>query len=469
MKTADGIDVATDAVDDLDLIDTIDVAVIGAGPAGLFASELLLAKGFRVALFDRMPSAGRKFLVAGSHGGLNITNAASPSDFAARYGDERELFARLLADFSPDDLKRWLSGFGVLTHTGSGGKVFPEDASAGEILSRWMTRLKSWETFRFFPGHTLIGFGGDSDHSGNSANSANSANSGDCDHSCNGANSRRGVLRFQTASGVISISPRAAIFALGGASWPSTGSDGKWKGLFRESGIEVSEFLPANCGFEADWNEALAQKCAYVPLKNLSMSVVDKNGSEKKIRGELMLTPWGMEGGVVYGLGAAIRDEIFRSGSCTAYLDLFPDLGEDTVLKKLSPGPGKESLVNFFRKKLSLSGAAFSLLREGAGSIGDYAAVLRDPAFAAALAKRLPVILYRPRPIEEAISSAGGVSLTCVDDALMLKDFPGFFCAGEMLDWESPTGGFLMQGCFSTAYRAAFAAAEYLDRVARTE
>jgi len=423
--------------------DAIDVAVIGAGPAGLFASECLLARGFRVSLFDRMPSSGRKFLVAGSHGGLNITNAAPFAEFAARYGDEREAFARFLSDFSPEDMKQWLSGLGVATHLGSGGKVFPEGASTSEILMRWMARLQSYQSFMFFPGHTLIGFGDRSD-------------------TCR-------ALRFETSSGEIEVAPRAVVFALGGASWSVTGSDGKWNGLFRASGIGVSDFLPANCGFEADWPEALAVKCCYIPLKNVVMAVTDKTGKEKRICGELMLTPWGMEGGVVYGLGAIIRDEIIRSGLCTVYLDLFPDLDGEAVAKKLSPGPGKESLVNFFRKKLSLSGAAFSLLREGALSLGDYSEVLRNSLTAAALVKRLPVILYRPRPIEEAISSAGGVSFKCVDDQLMLRNFPGWFCAGEMLDWESPTGGFLIQGCFSTAYRAALGVAAYVAGAVLTE
>lgn len=432
---ADGISGPGDAIDTSDVVD---VAVIGAGPAGLFATECLLARGFRVSLFDRMPSPGRKFLVAGGHGGLNITNAAPLADFAARYGDEREFFTPLLSDFSPDDMRQWLAGLGVATHVGSGGKVFPEGASAGEILSRWMARLQSYRSFRFYPGHTLIGFGG-------------------CISSGNARVPRnpRRILRFSTVSGEIEVAPRAAVFALGGASWPATGSDGMWNGLFRASGIGVSPFLPANCGFETDWSEALAKKCDYVPLKNATMTVKDKTGNEKRVRGELMLTPWGMEGGLVYSLGAIIRDEIVRSLACTAYLDLFPDLSVKAVAEKLSPGPGKESLVNFFRKKLSLDGAAFSLLREGARSPGDYSTILRDPESAAALIKRLPVILYRPRPIEEAISSAGGVNFDCVDSQLMLKDFSGWFCAGEMLDWESPTGGFLMQGCFSTAYRAA--------------
>jgi hypothetical protein len=414
-----------------------------------------------------MPSPGCKFLVAGSHGGLNITNAAPSAEFAARYGAEREFFASVLIDFSPDDMKQWLSGLGVATHVGSGGKVFPEGASASEILSRWIARLQSYQTFSFFPGYTLVGFGdggnnGNGDNAGDSDNTSHDANTCVLNTSCR-------TLRFQTLSGEIEIAPRVAIFALGGASWPETGSDGKWNGIFRESGIGVSNFLPANCGFEADWSEALAKKCDYVPLKNVTMSAKDKTGNEKRIRGELMLTPWGMEGGVVYGLGAMIRDEIIRTGSCKVYLDLFPDLDEEAVVKKLSSGPGKESLVNFFRKKLSLSSTGFSLLREGALSLGDYSEVLRNPASAAALVKRLPVILYRSRPIEEAISSAGGVSFECVDDQLMLKNFKGWFCAGEMLDWESPTGGFLMQGCFSTAYRAALAAFAYLEGAVLTE
>lgn len=393
-----------------------EVAVIGAGPAGLFASECLLAKGFCVSLYDRMLSPGCKFLVAGNHGGLNITNAADPDSFADRYGANRERFARLLEDFSPAGMIDWLASLGVPVHQGSGGKIFPEGAGAPEILSRWMERLRSYPLFSFFPGFRLSAIGADK------------------------------VLAFETPSGRIDLSPDLAVFALGGASWPKTGSDGAWADDFRALGIEIAPFLPANCGFEAGWPDFLKERFANVPLKNISMEACGKTA-----RGELMLTPYGIEGGVVYTLGSAIRDEIIASRSCVVHIDLFPDRTAENLESRLAGDRGKESISNWLRKKLGLDRVSFSLLREAAGDSYN----LRDPAIAARLSKRIPVTLFRPRPIEEAISSAGGVSFSGLDENLMLKAYPGWFCAGEMLDWEAPTGGFLLQGCFSTGCRAA--------------
>jgi uncharacterized flavoprotein (TIGR03862 family) len=416
------------------------VAVVGSGPAGLFAAENLLSNGFPVSLYDRKPAPGAKFLVAGSSGGLNITNGLPPAEFAARYGANRDRFARYLSDFSPDDLVRWLSSLGLGTRRGSGGKIFPEGADAPAILSRWVDRLRASPDFSFHPGHRLVGLGAGR------------------------------ALTFETDSGSFVVKPDAAILALGGASWPATGSDGAWREALSSLGVEIAPFVPANCGFEADWGETLRARLDHVPLKNARVSLA--SGGATSARGELTLTPYGLEGGPIYALGPAIRERLSQDGSCTITLDLAPDLSREAVVARLAGGPGKESLSNFFRKRLALSGSTFALLRfaaerarlgEDAPGTGDPASLLRDPESAAALVKALPVVLLRPRPIEEAISTAGGVSFAGLDDELMLRALPGVFCAGEMLDWEAPTGGFLLQGCFSTGYRAAKGVAAWLD------
>ncbi len=400
------------------------IAVIGAGPAGMFASECLLKKGYSVTLYDQMPSAGRKFLAAGSRGGLNITNTAENGDFETRYGENEERFALFLKQFSPADLRAWLLSLGVDTFTGSGGKVFPENISTSEILRRWMARLSSFPGFTFAGGHRLKGIE-------------------------NGK-----TLLFASAGADVEVQPEAAVFALGGASWSATGSDGKWTRLFSQCGIEMERFQSANCGYEAAWSEVLKEKTGSLFLKNISMTACGKT-----LRGEIMLTSYGLEGGLVYGLGSLIREEISKSGKCTVFLDLLPDWSVEKIIDRLGGGKGKETLSNFYRKKLHLTQAAFLLLaeiagKEGAGNLTSIPALL----------KNLPVNLDRARPLEEAISSAGGVRFKNLEETLMLKDFPGWFCCGEMLDWESPTGGFLMQGCFSTAYQAALGVCAWLEK-----
>jgi uncharacterized flavoprotein (TIGR03862 family) len=415
------------------------VAIVGAGPAGLFAAENLLARGFAVSLYDLRPSPGSKFLVAGASGGLNITNALPSAEFVERYGAERDRFARYLSDFSPNDLVAWLSSFGVATKRGSGGKIFPDGESPAGLLSRWVDRLRVHPDFSFYPGHRLVGITADR------------------------------TLTFETDSGSLVVKPDAAILALGGASWPATGSDGSWREILSPLGVEISPFEPANCGFESDWDEPLKARLDHVPLKNARISLASDGALSA--RGELTLTTYGLEGGPIYSLGPAIRGAIARDGQCAILIDLAPDLSREAIAARLAGGPGKESLSNYYRKRLGLSGAAFALLRfaAGRGSLGedvhgpvDPAKLLRDPSSASALVKALPVALLRPRPIAEAISTAGGVRFSGLDERLMLRDLPGVFCAGEMLDWEAPTGGFLLQGCFSTGYRAAMGCAHWL-------
>lgn len=403
------------------------IAVIGAGPAGLFACDRLLEKGFSVSLFDHMSAPGRKLLVAGSRGGLNITNSAFPADFAGRYGAERDRFSRLLDFFSPADLRVWLAGLGIGTVSGSGGKIFPADVPTEELLDRWMRRLRNFPGFSFYPSHRFTGI------------------------------RAPGELTlctpiFTAGAETLAFDASAVILALGGASWPRTGSDGLWTETLREKGILIAEFRSANCGWEASWSPFLAGKFTHVPLKNIALTV-----AEHTVRGEILLTPYGIEGGPVYALGAVIRGEMDRTGTCAVFLDFLPDWTIEKIRDRLAGGPGKESLATFFRKKLGIEGTAFALVRGGASGEN-----LRESAAAAALVKHFPVTLLRSRPLVEAISSAGGVRFDGVDESLMLSRLPGWFCAGEMLDWESPTGGFLLQGCFSTAARAADGAAAWI-------
>lgn len=406
------------------------VAVVGAGPAGLFAAETLLSRGLAVSLYDRMETSGAKFVVAGSSGGLNITNTLPTGEFAARYGENREFFARCLDEFSPSDMVAWLASLGVPTRRGSGGKVFPDGVDAAGILSLWTDRLRSYRDFVQYPRHRLVSIDAPR------------------------------TLVFDTPEGRLSVSADAVVLALGGASWPATGSDGRWREPLEALGVRVEPFKSANCGFEADWPESLRERFAHVPLKNVRVTLDrDTTARDLSARGELTLTPYGIEGGPIYALGAAIRTEIEAKGSCRILIDLASDLSREAVAKRLAGGPGKESLSNFFRKRLALAPAAFALLRLAEDSASGLS--LRDPEVAASLVKALPFALLRPRPIEEAISTAGGVSFEALDDGLMLRPCPGVFCAGEMLDWEAPTGGFLLQGCFSTARRAALSAAAY--------
>ena len=414
------------------------VAVVGAGPSGLFVSECLLQQGYAVSLYDQMPSAGCKFLTAGNHGGLNITNNAPLSDFASRYGENEKLFSTFLSDFSPTDLTQWLSSLGVKTCTGSGGKIFPEAVSTSEILIRWMSKLRAFPAFSFFPGHRLSAIKNNEtllfSIDGGESKMKESAEAGT-------------VVPFARSTLVreLEITPDAVVFALGGASWPATGSDGKWTTFFAEKNIQLEVFESANCGFEADWSPYLKKALQNIPLKNICMTVFGK-----KLRGEMMLTPYGIEGGLVYTFGSLIRSEIKKQGQCTFFLDFLPDWTIEKIKERLGDGPGKESLANYFRKKLNIDATCLSLLREN-----ESLENLKNPRIVSKLIKQVPLSVYRSRPISEAISSAGGVCFSELNESLMLKNYPGFFCAGEMLDWEAPTGGFLIQGCFTTAYRAA--------------
>lgn len=390
------------------------LCVVGAGPAGLRAAEVAAGSGVPVAVFDAMPSAGRKFLVAG-RGGLNLTNTGKES--GAKYsGLSPELWTELLKDFGPEALRSWAGDLGVQTFSVSSGRVYPEEMKSAPLLRRWIARLKS-QGVEFHHRHRWTDIR---------------------------PSSGKWELEFQTPEGPRSTGSRAVVFALGGASWPQTGSGGGWQEAFRKFGIGVEPLVPANCGWEVAWPQQVIEEAAGMPLKNVRASAGGATAY-----GELLITSYGLEGGVIYTLTPALR------GSPVLRLDLKPAFSFEELMKKMPQG-GRFHLHEAFER---------CRLQESARVVVKYhpdCQTWQTPAEFARAVKSLPLTLTGPRPIEEAISSAGGVSSNEVDRNLMIKKCPGIFVAGEMLDWEAPTGGFLMQGCFSTGTRAGQAAAKYL-------
>ncbi len=388
------------------------ITIIGAGPAGLFCALQLLERGYAVDLYDQMAGVGKKFLIAGN-GGLNLTHSEPLDLFAKKYGKNKELFTSLLKEFSPQDLRVWCKELGVETFVGTSGRVFPEKLKAAEILSNWKKKLNSFDQFELFLDHRLVNIATDK------------------------------LLTFDHTSQQVEVRSARTIFALGGASWKQTGSNGKWKELFENVGISVTSFLPMNCGFERPWSSYFLDKTNHTPLKNVSLTI-----DEHHVRGEMMLTPFGIEGGVVYAVSNIIRDKILSCGSASIAIDLKPDLPFDKILVKLKARKQKVSLSNFLRKVIHLDKYAISLLRE-----------LSDPKqfdqvdYLAMQIKSLKIELFAARPLAEAISTSGGVAFEGLSEDLESINIPGFYIVGEMLDFDAPTGGYLLQGCFSTAWR----------------
>ncbi|MFA6284875.1 MAG: TIGR03862 family flavoprotein [Desulfurivibrionaceae bacterium] len=390
------------------------VAVVGGGPAGLMAATVLSEAGLPVDIFDAKGSAGRKFLVAG-RGGLNLTHSEQAEPFAARYGNNAETFKKLLAVFSPDDLRAWLHGLGVETFVGTSGRVFPKDATASDILKKWLEALdRRGVTFHY--SHRWQGF------------------------------SQTGNPLFLPEDGALREFPaRAVLLALGGASWPQTGSDGSWTSHLAAKGIHLEPFRPANCGVEVAWSEHFRTRFSGKPLKNVLLRCGDRQAT-----GDVVVTVHGLEGGPVYAVSGVLRDLLEQGNPVPIFLDLKRDLPLERLTDKLAHRHGKESLANFLRKAIHLTGPAFSLLREIC-SPED----LQNPGILARRIKHLAIPIVGTRPLAEAISSAGGVPFAEVNTDFMLRKLPGVFVAGEMLDWEAPTGGYLLQGAFTTGFQAA--------------
>ena len=383
------------------------VAVIGGGPAGLIAAETLSAAGCRVAVFERMPSFGRKLLLAG-RGGLNLTHAEPLERFRTRYGAAGARLGPYLEAFPPEALVAWAEGLGQPTFTGSSGRVFPRAMKASPLLRAWLRRLAA-QGARLETRAEWLGW------------------------------DAAGALIFRERP---AERFDAVVLALGGASWPRLGSTGHWAGLLRARGVEVAPFRPANCGFRVDWSEVFRTRFAGTPLKRLGLSF-----EGRAVRGEAVITRYGIEGGGIYALSAALRDAVERDGRAVLELDLRPDLGEGQLAARLARARGGQSLPNFLRKAAGLAPVALNLIRELHGG-----AVPDDRARAI---KHVPLVLTGVQGLERAISSAGGIAWSEVDAGLMLERLPGVFAAGEMLDWEAPTGGYLLQACFATGVAAA--------------
>lgn len=402
------------------------VHVIGAGPAGLMAAERLAAAGHGVVVHERMPSAARKFLMAG-RGGLNLTHSEGAEAFLGRYGDRAAAVAPWLDAFTPADLIQWVEGLGQPVFTGSSGRVFPKAMKASPLLRAWLARLADLgaevRTRSVWTGW------------------------------------RDGALTFDTPEGERLERPAATILALGGASWPRLGSQGEWAPWLQAAGVAVAPFQPANAGFDADWSPILIDRFAGSPLKPVALT----HGS-RTVRGEIMLTRYGVEGGAIYALSHDLREAIARDGSTVLTVDLRPDLSLEALTARLAKPRGKDSATNWLRKAAGLSPAAIGLLREIPGDLP------LNPDKLARRIKAVRLTLTGMQGLDRAISSAGGVTFAAVDDRLMLKARPGVFVAGEMLDWEAPTGGYLLQATLASGVVVAGGVMDWLasDASART-
>lgn len=407
------------------------VVVVGAGPAGLMAAETLIrsAMPLRVEIYDAMPTAARKFLMAGK-GGLNLTHAEPRDDFVKRYGAQQERIANWLDAFGPESLRDWARGLGVETFVGSSGRVFPLGMKAAPLLRAWLQRLRQ-AGVRFHMRERWLGW---------------------ADVAVSTPAITRPALRFQSAAGESLVHADAVVLALGGGSWPQLGADGAWLSFLTQRGIGVTPLRPANCGFDVageGWSEHFRARFAGHPVKGVSLQWNDAAGQPQRKIGEFIITATGVEGSLIYALSAPVRDEIERTGCARLQMDLLPGRTLPQVLAEVARPRGARSLASHLQSRLGLKGVKVGLLRELL-SPGDFV----QPERLAAAIKGLPLPFGAPRPLAEAISSAGGVAMDGVDEHLMLRAAPGIFCAGEMLDWEAPTGGYLLTACFASGHVA---------------
>ncbi len=402
------------------------VAVIGAGPAGLMAAEVLARGGAHVTVYDAMPSVGRKLLMAG-RGGLNLTHSDALPSFLTRYGKAMPQLTAAISAFPPDALREWSEALGQPTFVGSSGRVFPRAFKASPLLRAWLRRLDSIGV-QFKLRHRWTGWHDD------------------------------GHLSFQTPDGKRVVEAHATVLALGGASWPRLGSDGAWVETLTAKGVTISALRPANCGFTVAWSDIFRNRFEGHPLKGIALSF----GSQT-LRGEAMITRSGVEGGAIYTLSAELREAIAGAGQATLHIALRPDLEMQDLMAQLSRPRGRQSLSNFLRKAVHLSPAAIGLLQETAIASGVSLSSLSTTSLAG-LINAVPVKLDGLAPIARAISTAGGISFDELDADFMIRRMPGLFAAGEMLDWEAPTGGYLLQGSFATGTVAGRGALKWLER-----
>jgi len=406
------------------------VIVIGGGPAGLMAAETLSGAGAQVQLYDAMASVGRKFLLAG-RGGLNLTHSEPFDAFASRFGERRGQIEPMLRRFGADQLQAWAHGLGVPTFVGTSGRIFPKDMKAAPLLRAWLHRLRA-AGVQFHMRHRWTGWG----------------------EAAQGASR---PLRFMHAGGEVLAQAGAVVLALGGASWARLGSDGAWVPWLQEEGVAVAPLVPSNCGFDIGWSPFFAERFAGQPLKSVAIDFTDAQGRHFARKGEFVATASGIEGSLVYAASALLRDEIAAHGSATLHLDLLPDRSAEHVLAQVSHPRGARSLSSHLKSRLHLEGVKSALLHEVLGREG-----VHDTARLAAAIKALPLRLVAARPIDEAISSGGGVRFDALDTQLMLRTMAGVFCAGEMLDWEAPTGGYLLTASMASGAVAAHGVLDWL-------
>jgi predicted flavoprotein YhiN len=428
------------------------VIVVGGGPAGLMAAEVLASAGVAVDLYDAMPSVGRKFLLAGK-GGMNLTHSEQPDLFASRYGARRAQIEGLLRSFGALQLREWAKTLGIDTFVGSSGRVFPTDMKAAPLLRAWLQRLRhpgQGPGVQFHMRHRWQGWGEDGR-----------------------------TLRFETPQGEVRTQADAVVLALGGGSWARLGSNGAWVPLLAARGVAVAPLLPANCGFDVaaqrrlpegraplqavpeslsvGWSEHFASRFAGQPFKSVAITFTNSQGQSFQRKGEFVATATGVEGSLIYAASRLLRDEIIRSGHATLHLDLRPDLSPERVLAEVSHPRGSRTLSSHLKSRLGIDGIKAALLHELLSKDE-----MHDVTQLAASIKALPLRLVAARPLDEAISTAGGVLFEALNDDLMCEALPGVFCAGEMLDWEAPTGGYLLTACFASGRRAGEGVQRYL-------
>ncbi|MCX9156384.1 TIGR03862 family flavoprotein [Niveibacterium sp. 24ML] len=402
------------------------VAVIGGGPAGLMAAEVLSQAGLRVDVYEAMPSVGRKFLMAGK-GGMNITHSEPRESFLGRYAARQDVLSPLIDAFDPAALRSWIHALGIDTFVGSSGRVFPTDMKAAPLLRAWLHRLRE-AGVAIHVRHRWLGWAADRS------------------------------LRFAAPDGEQHLQADAVVLALGGGSWARLGSDGAWVPWLQAQGVAVAPLQPANCGFDAAWSEHFRGRFAGEPVKAVVAQFTDAQGRSRQRQGEFVVSESGLEGSLIYALSAPIRDAIAAHGSATLVLDLAPGKSLDRVRAEVAHPRGSRSMASHLQSRVGIAGVKAGLLRECSPR-----ETYDDPEALARAIKALPVRLIAPRPIDEAISSAGGVRFEALDSRLMIKALPGVFCAGEMLDWEAPTGGYLLTACFATGRAAAQGVLAWLD------
>ena len=423
-----------------------DIAIIGGGPAGLMAAEAAAKPGVSVHVFDAMPSVGRKFLLAGK-GGLNLTHSESFENFVQRYGDAQSSMEPWLKQFGANELQEWAHGLGIETFVGTSGRVFPKDMKAAPLLRAWLQRLRS-QGVVFHMRHRFEGWGAKDD-------------------------SGTRVLQFTTQQGAVQVRARAVVLALGGASWARLGSDGKWAPLLAEDGVDIAPLRASNCGFDVarahvpagetrrdflrgmlgqgdvtspiGWSPLFTERFAGQPFKSVAISFTDSTGRHFQRRGEFVATATGVEGSLIYAVSALLRDEIEATGKATFELDLLPAFSPERVLEELRHPRGSRSLSSHLKSRLHIDGIKAAMLYEQLTK-----EEMLDPVVLSRAMKAMPITVIAPRPIDEAISTAGGVKLSALDEHFMLRALPGVFCAGEMLDWEAPTGGYLLTASCAT-------------------